>query len=446
MLQQALVFVRQLLRYLEHLIKLGLPQLSCFSSSSFLFAALHPVYVDAPLQLLVPPDGLSLALYLALHLLLQGCDLCASLALDGLDPLFPILFALAQVPELLVLLDDQLDELLDVQILAQVHALHLVLQFLQLARLGLVQVRQYLLLLVRALQLLLHAIDQLLVLLSSLVCLGERVLERSLPVLLACQDLPEVLVRRELLLQEMDLVLQPLLEGVVAQVPEGSLAEHLVLQSDDDLRGSVCAHDEVIVIFLAPWSLFDSPSAFATTLRSSMMAHSKLLGRQKSPGCRHAFLMHLQGGICCYFGYRLLLLLSGLLFFDEVIQVSLLDSHGPDLLGILLLLLEHEVLHRVLYVFMEIVKLLVLARDGLPVVLQLVAELLVDGFCQLTLEGANMLLEEADILHRTIEAIDDCVPLLKYFGIRQSLDIVVDVAATQLERLDLEVLVLNDFD
>ena len=57
-----------------------------------------------------------------------------------------------------------------------------------------------------------------------------------------------------------------------------------------------------------------------------------------------------------------------------------------------------------------------------------------------------MLLEEADVLHRSIEAIHDRMPLLEHFGIRQSLDIVVDVAATQLERLDLEVLVLNNFD
>lgn len=131
---------------------------------------------------------------------------------------------------------------------------------------------------------------------------------------------------------------------------------------------------------------------------------------------------------------------------NEVIQVLRPVHLVLEPLLDLLLLFHHVVVDRVYDCFWEIVQLLVLPGNYLGLVLQLVPELLMDGVGQLVLVRAHVLLEEADVLHGTVQAVDHGVALLEDLRVRDTLDVVVDGATTKFERLDLQVLILDDFD
>lgn len=134
---------------------------------------------------------------------------------------------------------------------------------------------------------------------------------------------------------------------------------------------------------------------------------------------------------------------KGLLRLVERVQVGDPHRHSTNLVVALNLLADDEVIEGVDDALVHVVELLVLSSDRLRLLLERQPEVLPYGASEFLLKTPDMVLVEPNLPHRLVECEDEGVPLLEDLGVAQPENVVEDVGASQLEGVDLEVLVLD---
>ena len=187
------------------------------------------------LEQLYFPQGLVLLLDLEVNLPPHVVLFGLKVPLGHHEAILEVADALSEPLDLPVLLEEHLDELLDVDVFAELIMLGFVLELLQFAEPGHLEVLENLLLLDVLLEFFLELANELLVLLCGLLSDAQLLLQDFLALLSDLHALPESLVGGQVLLEKLDLILEFLLHQLVAHVPKSSLLVHAGLEMEDDL-------------------------------------------------------------------------------------------------------------------------------------------------------------------------------------------------------------------